>query len=162
MNSSVDTEVVMICGTCRASVYREHIDRGLAGMWAGQLLCPACLRLKREGAQAEVAESLDSLPLAPAPAVPTVEAAAPAEPAVESPAPDETGFGLPVPSDGRRARHVRTFHAKLSEAALRHMDEQVNAWLKRHPEIEIRFANTTVGMFEGKHSEPALIMSVFY
>ncbi|GAG30077.1 unnamed protein product, partial [marine sediment metagenome] len=63
---------------------------------------------------------------------------------------------------GRGARRVRTFHSKLSEGAVRHLDEQVNAWLESHPEIEIKFANTTVGVWEAKHAEPNLILMVFY
>ncbi len=162
--SSVDSEILMTCATCGASIYREHIHRGLAGMWGGQMLCPACLRPKREppAAEAGAGETVGSIPLAPA------EDAA-SEAAVESPQPPQpdTMAAESAPEEGLVAmglggRRVRSFHAKLSEAALRHMDEQVNTWLKENPTISVKFANTAVGVFEGKHAEPNLILTVFY
>ena len=42
------------------------------------------------------------------------------------------------------------------------MEEQINSWLDDNPDISIKFAETTVGTWEGKHSEPNLIMTVFY
>jgi hypothetical protein len=164
MSSNVESDEVMTCSACGASVYREHIHRGLAGMWAGQILCPTCLKPVREGSRPEAAvESLDSLPLTPtSPPLATEPGAAGEQTTSEGPSPGETGLDMLSPSTGPGARHVRTFHAKLSEAALHHLDEQMNAWLKRHPEVEIRFANTTVGVFEGKHSEPNLVVTVFY
>ena len=168
MSSSVGTESIMTCVACGASIYQEHIDRGLAGMWAGQMLCPACLREKKESDQAgEGTDELGSLPLM-TDSEPTGVSEAP-------PINDHSGFsvaegtgldGRPVPpSPGRTARgarRVRTFHSKLSEGAVNHLDEQINAWLESHPEIEIKFANTTVGVWEAKHAEPNLIVTIFY
>ena len=161
--SRVNSEILMTCATCGASIYREHVHRGLAGMWGGQMLCPACLKPKREPTAAEpVSEANDSIPLAP------MEGPVPGD-AVESPSAPQPDTMVDEPASheasvetGSGARRVRTFHAKLSEAALRHMDEQVNAWLKGTPTISVKFANTTVGIFEGKHSEPNLILTVFY
>lgn len=162
--SSIDSEMLMTCAACGASIYREHIHRGLAGMWGGQMLCPACLKLKREPAPAaqSVSEALDSIPLAPVDG-PASEAAV--EPLLPPP-PDKIAAES-VPEEGLAGlglggRRVRSFHAKLSEAALRHMDEQVNTWLNENPTISVKFANTTVGIFEGKHAEPNLILTVFY
>ncbi len=160
--SSVDSEVLVTCAACGASVYREHVHRGLAGMWGGQMLCPACLKPKREGVAPPAApETGSSIPLAApeAPAAPPSEESPAAAPETETmePATEESSG-----TTGTGARHVQTFHAKLSEAALRHMDDQINNWLKHHPRIEVKFANTTVGVFEGKHSEPNLIVTLFY
>lgn len=162
--SSVDSEILMACAVCGASIYREHIHRGLAGMWGGQMLCPACLKPKREPAPAAepVSEALDSIPLAPV--EDPVSEAAPESPPPPQP---DTMAAESAPEEGSVAmglggRRVRSFHAKLSEAALRHMDEQVNTWLKENPTISVKFANTTVGIFEGKHAEPNLILTVFY
>lgn len=160
--SSVDSEILVNCGACGASVYREHVRRGLAGMWGGQMLCPACLKPKREGSEpSAAAETTDSIPLAPPETPPGMPVERPASTSPEAEATETTTEELPI-AVAAGARHVRTFHAKLSEAALRHMDEQINDWLKRHPGISVRFANTTVGVFEGKHSEPNLIVTVFY
>ena len=49
MSSPLDTEPAMTCTGCGASIYKEHIDRGLAGMWAGQMLCPSCRKERQEG-----------------------------------------------------------------------------------------------------------------
>ena len=70
-------------------------------------------------------------------------------------------------ADGARvlagpATRIRTFHAKLSEGAILHLDQQVNSWLDGHPDLEIKFASTTVGTWEGKHPEPNLILTIFY
>ena len=168
MSSSVGTESIMTCVACGASIYQEHVDRGLAGRWAGQMLCPACLREKKESNQAGPGTNeLDSLPL--------MTDSEPTGVSEASGIDEPSGFrvagvaeleGRPVPpSPGRTgtgARRVRTFHSKLSEGAVNHLDEQINAWLESHPEIEIKFANTTVGVWEAKHAEPNLIVTVFY
>ena len=159
-----DTDQLLVCTRCHATIYQEHLDRGLAGMWAGQLLCPTCLKDSRDAGSGE--ES-----------VPTQEGAAPAEAdtvtvagtdsissgetpptAVPSAPATEIPSGKPLAG----ARRIRTFHAKLSEGAIRHLDEQVNTWLQAHPEIEIKFASSTIGRWEGKHTEANLILTVFY
>ena len=33
----------------------------------------------------------------------------------------------------------------------------VNQWIDGHPEVEIKFVTSTVGLYEGKIKEPALI-----
>jgi len=134
-------------------------------MWAGQMLCPACLKPKRESGAAEpTGEAGDSIPFPLAPvegpeADASVEVASAPQPET---APGESASGEVSIEKGVGARRVRTFHAKLSEAALRHLDEQVNTWLKDNPGVRVKFANTTVGVFEGKHSEPNLVLTVFY
>jgi hypothetical protein len=161
--SSVDSEILMTCATCGASVYREHIHRGLAGMWGGRMLCPTCLKPKREtGPLSPPAETTDDLPLAPSETEQSEVAEEPPPTApTETPA-SEAIAEEPVTATGTGARQMRTFHAKLSEASLHHLDDQVNTWLKRHPQVTIKLTNTTVGVFEGKHSDPTLILTVFY
>ena len=161
--STVDSEILMSCAACGASIYQEHVHRGLAGMWGGQMLCLTCLKPKREAAAASPApETADSIPLAAIepPSASTSPEAPPASPhdtVANEVIAEEAAAGI-----ASGARHVRTFHAKLSEAALRHLDEQVNAWLEAHPAATVKFANTTVGIFEGKHSEPNLILTIFF
>lgn len=60
------------------------------------------------------------------------------------------------------AIRVRSFHGRLSDQGLGFMDEQINNWLDQHPEIEVKNVTTTVGVFEGKIREPALIVNVWY
>lgn len=136
------TSHVKDCDECGASILQEHLDHAKAGMWAGKMLCPACLKDRRERDVASGAESQNSQ--------------------------IERGFGMPwtsmpttdAPTTG--ARHLRTFHAKLVEGAIRHLDEQVNTWLENNPEIQVKFAQTTIGLWEGKHTEQSLILTVFY
>jgi len=161
--SSVDSEILMNCSTCGASIYREHINRGLAGMWGGRMLCPACLRPKREPPPAQPGvEPAGTVPLEGTDPSATATTEAEQAPTTEATTATEAYSEESSLGSGQAARHVRTFHAKLSEAALRHMDDQVNTWLRDHPRVEVKFANTTVGVFEGKHSEPNLIMTLFY
>jgi len=63
---------------------------------------------------------------------------------------------------GAAATRCRTFHSKLSDAAVAYMNNQVNEWVDSDPEIEIKFATSTIGVFEGKHAEQNLILTVFY
>jgi hypothetical protein len=63
---------------------------------------------------------------------------------------------------GAAATRCRTFHAKLSDAAVAYMNTQINEWVDSDPEIEIKFAASTIGVFEGKHAEQNLIITVFY
>ena len=62
---------------------------------------------------------------------------------------------------GTGAIHVKTFHAKLTDDALRYMDQCVNEWLDAHPQYEVKFVNTSVGILTGKLKEPHLICQVW-
>ena len=63
---------------------------------------------------------------------------------------------------GRGACRVRSFHGKLSDQGLGFIDDAINEWLDKHPEIEIKFVTSTIGTFEGKIREPALILNLWY
>ncbi len=62
---------------------------------------------------------------------------------------------------GQGAIHVRTFHAKLTDDALTYMDQCINEWLDAHPQYEVKFVNSTVGILTGKLKEPNLICQVW-
>ena len=59
------------------------------------------------------------------------------------------------------AIHVKTFHSKITDDALVYMDQQINEWLDAHPEYEVKFASSTVGILSGKVKEPHVICSVW-
>jgi hypothetical protein len=65
-------------------------------------------------------------------------------------------------STGTGACRVRTFHGKLSDQGLDYIDEAINQWLDDHPEIDIKFVTTNVGMFDGKFKDIALVVNVWY
>ena len=62
---------------------------------------------------------------------------------------------------GHGAIHVRTFHGKLTDDALVYMDQCINEWLDEHPQYEVKFVNSTVGILTGKLKEPALVCQVW-
>ncbi len=146
---SLDREYT--CDLCRATIYQIQLNKGLAGRWAGRLLCPHCLKEKKDS---------DTL-LVDGESVPSghdsVAGMAPIGSGL-----NEVAHKRPLNQTGQGATRVRTFHAKLSDGAIHHLDYQVNLWLEQNPEVEIKFANTTVGIWEGKHAEPTLILTVFY
>jgi hypothetical protein len=63
---------------------------------------------------------------------------------------------------GHGAIRVRSFHGKLSDQGMQYIDEAINDWLDAHPDIEIKFVTSTVGQFEGKIREPALVLNLWY
>ena len=63
---------------------------------------------------------------------------------------------------GTGATRVRVFHSKMSDAAIRHLEDAVNEWLDSDPQIEVKHITTTVGVWEGKHPDPNFILTVFY
>jgi hypothetical protein len=63
---------------------------------------------------------------------------------------------------GQGAIRVRSFHGKLSDQGLGYLDDAVNNWLDEHPEVEVKFVTQSVGTFEGKIREPALVLNLWY
>jgi len=57
---------------------------------------------------------------------------------------------------------IRTFHAKLSDQGLEYLDDAINHFIDEHPEVDIKFVTTNVGMFDGKFKDLALIVNVWY
>jgi hypothetical protein len=60
------------------------------------------------------------------------------------------------------ATRCRVFHAKLNDGAISYCENQINEWTDANPEIVIKFMSTCIGVFEGKSTEPHLIITVFY
>ena len=74
----------------------------------------------------------------------------------------EEEYKRPLNTGGKGATRVRTFHTRLGNNAITFIDEQINRWIDENPDIEIKFSTSTVGMVEGKKTEPHLIISVWY
>ncbi|MHC4444521.1 MAG: hypothetical protein ACYTF1_01980 [Planctomycetota bacterium] len=168
MNSPSETEPTMSCSSCAAIIYQEHVNRGLAGRWAGELLCHHCLTEKKKAdPTVPTADDQVDLALADQSETPHRESKSSTHGLTGSSitgaiGPDTQSFSRPLNPTGRGATRIRTFYAKFSEPAIRHMEQQINAWLDKNPDIEIKFANTTVGISEERHSETCLIMTLFY
>jgi hypothetical protein len=71
-------------------------------------------------------------------------------------------FTRQLKQGGLGACRVRTFHAKLSDQGLEYLDDAINVWLDHHPEIDVKFVQSNIGMFDGKFKDLALIVNVWY
>ncbi len=157
------------CDVCGATVYPEHIEKGLAGDWEGQLLCHHCLAEKKPQPASNTAGPTEPIKLADAPEPGDPRSAT----AIRSfgGGPGRMGEGLLAKddklrrnllSDSPNATRCRTFHAKLTDAAFAHMNEQINEWVDANEGMQLKFATSCIGVVEGKHSDPHLILTVFY
>jgi hypothetical protein len=60
------------------------------------------------------------------------------------------------------AVRVKSFHGRLTDDGLHRLDEKINEWLEVHPEIEVKFAVTSIGKWNDKSQEPAMIINVWW
>ncbi len=63
---------------------------------------------------------------------------------------------------GTGAVRMKSFHGKLSEQGMEYLDDAINTWLDSHPDVEIKFVTSNVGMFDGKMKDMALILNLWY
>ncbi len=168
-------EEFQLCDACGATIYPEHLANGLAEQWEGKLLCVHCLRERRDAhATGEAQISLTDEPF-------DGEGATDDEPLVYDKKPTairsfgggpggmaagrssaESSLRRSLLQGSRNATRSRTFHCKLADAAFAHMSDQINEWADSSDDIEIKFATSCIGVVEGKHADPHLIVTVFY
>lgn len=74
----------------------------------------------------------------------------------------EHGFKRKTNANGTGASRVRSFHGKYSDQGLEFLDNAINEWLDAHDDVEVKFVTSTVGVFEGKIREPALVLNLWY
>jgi len=151
---SGDTQTLRPCEVCGATIYPEHLQQHTADRVGGRLLCPHCLR---EGAADSDGESK------PSPAA--------TEPSrihgfntggISGLSETEHSFKRGLLEDSPRATRCKVFQCKMTEGSLQHLNEQINDWVDAHENVEIKFANTNVGAFEGKGSESHMVVTLFY
>jgi hypothetical protein len=65
-------------------------------------------------------------------------------------------------STGTGACRVKTFHGKCSDQGLEYLDDAINMFLDEHPEVDVKFVQSSIGMFDGKFKDFALIVNVWY
>lgn len=157
MSSTTGSDAVMSCGSCGASIYREHIDRGLAGRWAGQVLCPHCLAEKRGPMPGEVEAKSDQADASAHPGRSSTYAGFAGLTDLDS-----LPYQRPLLPAGHGASRMRIYHCKLSEGPLMQLNRQINEWLDAHPDIEVKFATSTIGTWEGRHAEQHIILTLYY
>jgi hypothetical protein len=76
--------------------------------------------------------------------------------------PQEKKYNRKTICTGTGACRVKSFHGKLSDQGMDYLDNAINEWLDNHPEVEVKFVTSSVGQFEGKIREPALVLNVWY
>lgn len=169
------TEAVLKCDGCGATIYPEHLERHAAERWQGKLLCRHCLAEQRPAATAGIALGDDAaagsaaglrLEHAEGASHRTADAASrggeSAGITFDRPTTRATAFRRGLQVDSPFALRCRTFHCKLSDAAFGHMNDQINEWVDAQDDVVIKFATSCIGVVEGKHSDPHLIVTVFY
>lgn len=166
---------LLVCDGCGATVYPEHLEQGKAKREGDKLLCRHCLAergtaeaatsgLAAGGATADPAE--EPIKLVEEGEVPPAETSTMRQYGgggitFEQTHSDEK-FRRPLLTGQPNATRCRTFHAKLTDAALGHLNEQINEWIDGRDDIEIKFATSNIGVVEGKHADPHLVVTVFY
>lgn len=160
-----NTRLLRQCEECGAIVYPEHLQAALAGYWQGKLLCKFCLAEHKERAEETVSETPVRLVDEDKPRVVAVPSDKIRFGGAATPAQSEQRAGQfrrPLLKGSPFATRCKTFHGKLTDAAIAYLNDQINEWVDAHDEVEIKFSQMTVGVVEGKHSEPHLIITIFY
>jgi len=96
------------------------------------------------------------------PAQPKAAPAKPAGPRIVINKPPERHVADIQTSSDDRVCGVKTFFTKLHPGAMDFLDDQINDWLKAHPEVRVKMTNTCVGEVASKKSEPNIILTVWY
>ena len=165
-------DIASICQKCGASIYKAHLDSGIARYEGGNLLCAHCVsEYERSHAvlsggdtnefEAITLDDEDSL-LEPASDMSASKIMASTQALGVAGGWDDSIYKRPLLPKETGATRCRMFHCKLSENSLVFMSTQINEWIDGNDEIVIKFVTSGIGMFEGKHSEPNLIVTVFY
>lgn len=159
------------CSSCGAAIYPEHLDSGIARYEGDKLLCSFCVadyeRSHDDSGVAKADAGLEPISLQD-----DDEDAAPASRtrihAISSGmfggghAWDDSRFKRQADPQGHGATRCRTFHSKLNDGSIEFMTNSINEWLDGDPNIRVKFATSVIGIFEGKHAEPNLILTLFY
>jgi hypothetical protein len=172
-----------VCAVCGATIYPEHIKKGVADVLAGRLLCPHCLQEKKMLARVDPGalwrdEAKDHA--TDEPILLAIEDEQAEEPdssptqirAFADTSAGGTTLGAPIPEvgyhrdllkDSPNATRCRTFHCKLNDQSFAHLNEMINEWVDANEEIQIKFATSCIGTIEAKSSQDLhLIVTVFY
>ena len=160
-------DVTSICQECGATVYREHLDSGIARYEDGRLLCAHCVaefEAKHDGVSSggEAYEPIVFDDEEPDPMSQSRIHGATSHGMATAGSWDDTKFRRPLRPEKPGSTRCRVFHCKLSEGALEFMLNQINEWLDGNDQIVAKSVNSTIGPFEGKHTEQHLIVTVFY
>jgi hypothetical protein len=165
-------EIIKTCDECGAAIYPDHLEKGTAGMVNEKLLCPICYREYNKHNIGAHDDADQTIALVDEEADLAAETRDEPKPKIKAFGDDsvfghmvdhnESKWKRPTNNTGRGAVRCRTFHTKLSDAALSYMDSLIAEWTEKNPQIDIKFATSAIGIYEGKRAEPHLIVTVFY
>ena len=167
---------VRVCAQCGTTILPQHLRDHSAVRYKGDLLCPSCAEQVRgkivaarkaeqkvsgEQDSAEVPITLvdDDKPRVVAGPSTQIHGFSGAEMTTKH---AEQQYNRPLLQGSRSATRCRTFHCKMTDASFQNLNEQVNEWVDGHEDIEIKFALSNIGVVEGKHADPHLVITVFY
>lgn len=158
-------EELKSCGICGATIYPEHLASGRAAVLKGQLLCPACLNDKKSETNSPPM-TIDGEPAVALIDEQELEKSGrkviKAFGGVSAQKADESLFQRALQKTGTGATRVKIFHTKMNDGAAEFMCHSINEWTDKNPEVDIKLVQSTVGIWEGKHAEPHLILTVWY
>ncbi len=166
-------EVTSPCAECGASVYKQHIASGIARYEDGRMLCSHCVveyEKSHDGVNDDAAfapiefddgDDETSLDGAEDMSESKIHSATQSMMG-QATGWDEGRFKRPLQPNKAGGTRFRVFHCRLSEGAIEFMTGQMNDWLEANDDILVKYSNTVVGPFEGKHTEPNLVITVFY
>ena len=159
-------EDLYICKECGSTIYREHLDKGIARYEEGKLLCAHCVIELENSRDAEGAgEKYETITFddeEPDAMSQSRIHGATSHGMATAGTWDDSKFKRPLRPDKVGATRIRVFHCKLSEGALDFMLNQINDWLDGNDQIVVKMMNSSIGPYEGKHTEQHLIVTVFY
>ena len=155
-----------VCEACGATIYKEHIDSGIARYEAGKLMCPHCVGEYEKSHDAAVGAAV-------AVEATTEVAEGSADGAskihgfggtnlADAHSWDDSSFNRKLDPNAEGATRCRIFHSKLNQGAIEFMANSINQWLDGSEDIRIKHATSTLGVFEGKHADPNIILTLFY
>ena len=162
------SDVSGTCTSCGSSIYRQHLDSGIARYEHGKLMCAHCVAEFEASHAGEKDAEFEPIELDTGDEELKVDLSqsrihsASSATLGRAGAWDDKKFKRPLDTRAISATRCRTFHAKLSEAALEFMNNQINEWIDSNESINVKFATSTIGTFEGKHAEPNVILTLFY
>lgn len=154
-------EELKTCQGCGATVYPEHISSGKAGYWQGKLYCPICMEEAKSSTTSAAAEEEEPIQLIDEEEM-SGESKIKSLAAEKTSVFDESKLKRPLNKTGMGATRLRIFHSKMSDGAIDFMVKTINEWIDSNEDIEIKMVQSHVGVWEGKHAEPHLILTVWY
>lgn len=154
------------CESCGATVYKEHIDSGIARYEAGKLMCPHCVNEYERSHDAAVGaavatEAKVGIVGGEVSGTSKINVFGSAN-LTDVHAWDESGFNRKLDPNAEGGTRCRVFHSKLNQGAIEFMVNAINTWLDESGDIRIKHATSTIGIFEGKHADPNIILTLFY